>query len=162
MYSFIFIIFIARRVIKTTTKADYRLVLVRQKQLSLLRLLQQNLLLLYYWSSSSRVMGLVCKQRVSFIRMLNGFSSGFSVLMWRRYSTTYKPGICTTAFWVVSMNQSGRRYFWKRRRVCGDCLQNDSVLGQAAYSCGRAPILNFLSIAPSHSYHYYVCFCSWW
>ena len=53
------------------------------------------------WSSSS-VMGLVCKQRMTFIRMLHGFSSSFSVLVWRRHSATYRPGICTTAFWVVS------------------------------------------------------------
>ena len=82
--------------------ADYMLVLILQKQLGLLRLLQQNLLLLYYWLSSSRVMGLVCKQCVTFIRMLHGFSNGFSVVVWRRHSATYRPGIYTTAFWVVS------------------------------------------------------------
>ena len=41
-------------------------------------------------------------------------------------------------FGSFPVNPCGRRYFWKRRRVYGDFLQNDSVLGEAAYSCGRA------------------------
>ena len=40
-------------------------------------------------------------------------------------------------FGSFPVNPCGCRYFWKRRCVYADFFQNDSVLGEAAYSCGR-------------------------
>ena len=40
-------------------------------------------------------------------------------------------------FGLFLVNLCGRIYFWKRHRVYVDFFQNDSVLGEAAYSCGR-------------------------
>jgi len=61
-----------------------------------------------------------------FIRMLNWFSYGYSVLVWQRHSTTHRPGICTTAFWVVSSESVWtpclQRLFSKRQRIGWGCI----------------------------------------
>jgi len=73
-----------RHVTATTTLANYILVFMLQKLLSLLALL------MFVYSA----------QKMSFLRMLKVFSSVFSVSLWQNYSTTYWSGMYTTSFWV--------------------------------------------------------------
>ena len=41
-------------------------------------------------------------------------------------------------FGSFPVNPCERRYFWKRRHVSRDLFQNNSVLGEVTYLCGRA------------------------
>ncbi len=127
---------------ETTTTADYMLVFVLQKLLSLLALLKQNICVLCW----------VCTQRARFMHMLQVFFSVFSLSLWHNYSTTYWSGMYTTSFWVVFSGLCVRRYFLRWNSVHRIFFQNEEKndwIGKALASCGRG-LRNTPHIPPFH------------
>ena len=98
----------------TTPMAEYMLAFVLQKVLSLLGLLGQNIILLCHYAEQNR-------------RMDNHIRH---IVFWWISSTTYRPGIWTTACWVIYNGSIWMQIFlkWCQGRkdcfgTCGHCLR---------------------------------------
>ena len=111
------------RLITTITMADYMLVFVLQKILSLLGLLGQNIMLLCHYAEQKRIMD----NRIRHL-ILDPARSAFSFYCLFVYSVqalcscsvsspflvTYRPGIWTKVCWVVYYESIWMQIFLKR------------------------------------------------
>ena len=119
-----------RRPITTTTMADYMLVFMLQKILNLSVLPGQNILLLCHYAEQKKDYG----QPTSYFRLLLVFGFCFYFLFVYSAqascacSTTYRPGIWTTACWAVYNRSIWTQIFLKRCR--GWTGEKKTVLGR--------------------------------
>ena len=117
-----------RRLI-TTTMVDHMLVFVLQNTLSLIGLLEQNIMPLCHYTERKKIMDnrltififfMLCST-VCLYTVCKLYVHALSLLLcfWCISSATYRPGIWTTACWVVFMDPFGRKYSWTMPRKTG-------------------------------------------
>ena len=112
--------------ITTTTMVDYTLVFVPQKILSLLGLLGQNIMLLYHYTEQKMNMDnrlaififfvscSVSPSTVCLYTVCKLYAQSLLLCFWWISRATYRPGIWTTACWVISNGSIWKQIFLKR------------------------------------------------